>query len=1062
MPSTSETPVSRKRRLQRERVERHRQRRFDGGRLDLGIIDQTCLHCGARFWLCEKDRNSSLSSPRFAMCCAGGKVRLAPVLDPPPYLLDLYTSSCSEAISFRKNIRTYNGILACTSFGANIDESFQGQGVSNFKIHGQIYHRVGSLMPDEGQKPVFAQLYIYDTDHENSNRLHVMRDLNAEMLQNLQNMLDTSNPYIQNFRQVRDLLQNDADSAEISMRIFCDRSNDARRYNAPAASNVAAIMVGDGYEVEPSNRDIVLNLRDGTLQRISELHPSYDPLQYVLLFPNGDDGWHLDIPLADNTRINTQRDMVTPMQFYSYRLQIRPGNCLQRAGRLYQQYVVDQYSKIEQHRLNYLRFNQSSLRLDLYKGIADAIHADDRDADDRDAGDIGQNIGRRIILPSTFIGGPRQMYQLYQDAMAIVSHFGKPDLFVTFTCNPKWQEVTRELLPHQTAVDRPDLTVRVFHMKLRELLKDLCEKHCLGKVAAFVYVIEFQKRGLPHAHILLILSQDSKLHSAEDYDAIVSAEIPDPNVHPLAYETVISSMMHGPCGVLNPSAPCMKDGFCQKHYPKSFQSSTQNNYDGYPLYRRRDNGSFVEVRRGVRLDNRWVVPHNVELVEKYDAHINVKICNSVLAIKYLYKYVYKGHDRATVALSQPDSASELRSPVKEPIDEIKMYLDARYISSSEAIWRIFHYRMHGRSPSVQRLAIHLPEKQLITFRDNDKLQQVLDHADSHVTTLVAWFQENAKNPAAHNYRYVDFPLYYTWNSTDHKWNIRKTATSAIGRLYMVQPSEGERYYLRMLLTHVRGASSFDDLKTVEGHVCGSFKEACIRLGLLQDDTEWDVCLREACCIRMGQQLRLLFATILIFCQPAAPEILWNNHKVALCEDILYQNRDLYSDVNDAVEQEALRQLESYLQLNAKSLKDFPDMPLFLGGSAFLDGPDALNQLIREEMSYDVTLLQSALNQNVPLLNKDQRAIYDAVLSSINDTCNCFFVDGPGGTGKTFLYNTLLATVRSRGEIALAVASSGISALLIDGGRTAYSRFRIPLKLDELSTCNISRGSRKAR
>ncbi|PKY61156.1 hypothetical protein RhiirA4_299552, partial [Rhizophagus irregularis] len=104
--------------------------------------------------------------------------------------------------------------------------------------------------------------------------------------------------------------------------------------------------------------------------------------------------------------------------------------------------------------------------------------------------------------------------------------------------NPKWQEVTRELLPHQTAVDRPDLTARIFHMKLRELLKDLCEKHCFGKVVTFIYVIEFQKRGLPHAHILLILSQDSKLHSAEDYDAIVSAEIPDPNVHLLAYETV--------------------------------------------------------------------------------------------------------------------------------------------------------------------------------------------------------------------------------------------------------------------------------------------------------------------------------------------------------------------------------------------------------------------------------------------------------------------------------------------------------------------------------------------
>ncbi|PKY50733.1 hypothetical protein RhiirA4_531157 [Rhizophagus irregularis] len=119
MSTTSETLVSRKRRLQRDRVERHRQRRFDGGCLDLGNMNQTCLHCSARFWLCEKDRNSSLSSPRFAICCAGGKVRLPPVLDPPPYLLDLYTSSQLEAISFRKNIRAYNGILACSSFGAN-------------------------------------------------------------------------------------------------------------------------------------------------------------------------------------------------------------------------------------------------------------------------------------------------------------------------------------------------------------------------------------------------------------------------------------------------------------------------------------------------------------------------------------------------------------------------------------------------------------------------------------------------------------------------------------------------------------------------------------------------------------------------------------------------------------------------------------------------------------------------------------------------------------------------------------------------------------------------------
>jgi hypothetical protein len=299
-------------------------------------------------------------------------------------------------------------------------------------------------------------------------------------------------------------------------------------------------------------------------------------------------------------------------------------------------------------------------------------------------------------------------------------------------------------------------------MKLQELLKDLCEKQCLEKVAAFVYVIEFQKRGLPYAHILLILSQDSKLHFVEDYDSIVFVEISDPDVHPLAYETVISTIMHGPCGVLNPSASCMKDGFCQKCYLKAFQSTTQENSDGYPVYRRRDDGSFVEIRAGIRLDNQWVIPHNVKLLTKYDAHINVEICSSVLAIKYLYKYAYKGHDRATLALLRLGNVNEPNARVNtDPIDEIKMYLDAKYISSSEAVWRIFHYRLHGRSPSVQRLAVHLPEKQLITFCDDDDLQQVLDQAVSHVTTLVAWFQENAINPAAHNYKYVDFPQHYT-------------------------------------------------------------------------------------------------------------------------------------------------------------------------------------------------------------------------------------------------------------------------------------------------------------
>jgi len=652
----------------------------------------------------EKDQSSNRTSPTFSICCAHGKVFLPPLTEPPSYLLNLYTSSESDAISFHKNIRRYNNVLACTSFGANI-ETFQGQGISNFRIHGQVYHWIGSLLPEEGHQPAFAQLYIYDSEHEIENRYNVMQELDEEILQNLLNMLDECNPYIQNFRHVRDLIQTNV-SDEIFMIIHADRTQDLRRYNAPTASEVAAIMVGDGHESCTANRDILLKMRNGNLQTISEIHPSYDPLHYVLLFPRGDDGWHVDVPLIGSVK----RERVTTMQFYSYRLQIRDGDWLQSAGRLYQQYIVDQYAKIEQNRLNYLKQNQATLRTDLYNGIMDAIHAED-----------STNVGRRIILPSSFAGGPRQMYQLYQDAMAIVSRFGKPDLFVTFTCNPKWPEITRELLPHQSAVDRPDLIARVFHMKLQELLKDLLHNHCLGKVIAHMYVIEFQKRGLPHAHFLLILAPENKLRSTDDYNSIVSAEIPNPITHPLAYETVSTMMIHGPCGVLNPTAPCMKDGVCTKHYPKSFCDETQEDNNGYPIYRRRDNGRVVNIKDGF-LDNRWVVPHNVNLITKYNAHINVEICNSILFIKYLYKYVYKGHDRATITLFQSNHGNNQHTlDHTEPIDEIKMFLDARYVSASESIWRIFHYRMHGRAPKVQRLAVHLPDYQSITFQDNEDL-----------------------------------------------------------------------------------------------------------------------------------------------------------------------------------------------------------------------------------------------------------------------------------------------------------------------------------------------------
>ena len=128
------------------------------------------------------------------------------------------------------------------------------------------------------------------------------------------------------------------------------------------------------------------------------------------------------------------------------------------------------------------------------------------------------------------------MNQLFQDAMSVVCAHGKPDLFITFTCNPHWPEIKEELGKHQTPNDRPDLISMVFNIKLKALLKDLLKNNILGKTIAHIYVIEFQKRGLPHAHILIILAPEDKIKSIEEVDAIVCAEIPE--LHPKAYETV--------------------------------------------------------------------------------------------------------------------------------------------------------------------------------------------------------------------------------------------------------------------------------------------------------------------------------------------------------------------------------------------------------------------------------------------------------------------------------------------------------------------------------------------
>ena len=410
-----------------------------------------------------------------------------------------------------------------------------------------------------------------------------MDGLKPDIIRGINQLLHNDNQY-EMFKIAKEIFEQEDGPTNVKIVINETKrpsGEHSRRYNRPLSDEIAVLMPND----VTNNRDIVLHYRDGSLQHISELHRSYDPLQYPLLFPQDTDGWHINLKLRNGRKL-------TAMVYYCYHIMVRQNvSVLLRAKRLFQQYLVDAYCKIETEQLQFLRRKQTALRADCYQDLRDAILDGDGDP---------SNVGRRIILPSTFTGGPRYMHERQQDAMSYVRKYGHPDLFITTTTNPSWPEIKDNLLPGQDPQDRPEIVAHVFRFKVLKLLEMLKLEMIFGKPQAWLYSIEWQKRGLPHCHLLLWLSAE---HRIDKIDDVICVEIADPSVDPELHQIVMSNMVHGPCGCINPNSHCMQDGRCSKKYPKQYISEAQLGADSYPLYRRRshDNGgqvSYVNMRIG--------------------------------------------------------------------------------------------------------------------------------------------------------------------------------------------------------------------------------------------------------------------------------------------------------------------------------------------------------------------------------------------------------------------------------------------------------------------------------
>ena len=274
----------------------------------------------------------------------------------------------------------------------------------------------------------------------------------------------------------------------------------------------------------------------------------------------------------------------------------------------------------------------------------------------------------------------------------------------------------------------------------------------------------------------------------------------------------------------------------------------------------------------------------------------------------------------------------------------------------------------------------------------------------------------------------------------------------------MHPSAGDRYYLRVLLLTVKGATSYEHLRFHNGTYHCTFKEACRSRGLLDDDQEWYSAFDEAAAWATSPQLRSLFVTMLLFCEVSDENTFFEKVWRHLADDIIYQYRDMIGDPNHVLPDSRLRDylLDELCALFSQSGRNITDFNL--PPKTHAEYPILHNCLVEEELSYPIDPLID-INNPTASLNEDQTNAFHTIINRVQQNQpGFFFVSGYGGTGKTYLWNRIVGYLRAHNKIVLAVASSGVAALLLPGGRTAHSRFKIPCEVEDDMICDVSRGT----
>ncbi|XP_071699316.1 uncharacterized protein [Rutidosis leptorrhynchoides] len=327
------------------------------------------------------------------------------------------------------------------------------------------------------------------------------------------------------------------------------------------------------------------------------------------------------------------------------------------------------------------------------------------------------------------------------------------------------------------------------------------------------------------------------------------------------------------------------------------------------------------------------------------------------------------------------------------------------------------------------------------FRGKQPLQEIVVNTEKNKTTLTEWQCYNASSSDGRHLTELDFPSEFVWYKTPKAWKRRVHINKpSIGRISYIHPTFEEAFFLRMILCHQKGYTTFVDIRTVNQVEYQTYRSACEAAGLLGYDKEWTIALEEASVSATSAQLWSLFAHILVYSVVSDPLALWEKHWKIMSDDIpqraaaSLKMAKLHIN-NDDLHNYTLYEVEILLNQCGKTLDDFalPSLPddLLL---------DLANRLIIEERNYDRESLNTELIDLESRMNVKHKRIYELIRdASSNNRTELVFVYGHGGT-----------------------ALPGIASLLLPSGRTAHSRFKLPIDLTDESMCNVNKNTQMAK